>query len=164
MTQLCSWECFLSAAGWPHPIGWAVLLNTQSQPSHPALFPAAGVDQPLALSPLTTIIATASQPAVSVSSLPAVPAPLPAPANRKLLQGGSAPSPAPAAPGRGSGGTGSGASKLDPDFAIAEQTSGNASASMVSTGGCTAGWVGRSGWQACRAGSRRQMMRQAEWR
>lgn len=90
-------------------------------------FTAAGVDQPLALSPLTTIIATASRPAVSTSSLPAVPAPEPAPTNRKLLQGGAARAPAPQP-------VASGANKLNPDFAIAED-SGNASSSMVSTGG-----------------------------
>lgn len=97
---------------------------------------AAGVDQPVALSPLTTIIATASQPAVSTSSLPADPAQAPAPTNRKLLQAAPAPAPQPAASTGGAG-------KLNPDFAIAEESKGSSS-SMVSTGG----WLG--GWASCR--------------
>jgi hypothetical protein len=89
------------------------------------------VDQPRALSPLTTIIATASQPTLSVASLPAIPAPAPAPSNRKLLQGESAPPQQPAAAGSGSSTGGSGTGMLNPDFAIAEES--NTSSSMVST-------------------------------
>lgn len=86
------------------------------------------MDQPLALSPLTTIIATASRQGLQAASVPAAPSPAPT-NNRKLLQGGGAPAPAPT--GAAANGT-STPVKLSPDFAITE--GGGGSASPVSTG------------------------------
>ena len=111
------------------------------------------MDQPLALSPLTTIIATASRQGVAAASLPAAPSPAPAAGSRKLLQGGAAPAPAPSGGASGA----STAGKLDPGFAITE--AGGSSSSLVSTGasfycGWLAGWLGlqqrrrRSDWMA----------------